>query len=118
LRFVLDNDVDARVQRVFTKAHHECWRAADAGHAKTMDDEVSVYADDHGAALVTHDREFTERRKRNTFGKHVRLTCPQPDACAVLAACMDELVAMLEQSGDVVIEVSSTQVKLFPAQWD
>jgi len=114
---VLDNDVDARVVGILVKAHHDCWRAADAGHASTLDDEVSVYAHNQGAVLITHDREFTERRKRNTFGKHVRLTCPQPDACEVLRVHLDELVRVLGEHNDIVVEVSSAQVKRFSPKW-
>ena len=115
---MLDNNVDARVRSVFHRAGHECWRATDAGLANAADDDVSVYAHNKTAVLVTHDREFTERRKRNTFGKHIRLKCPEPDACVVLVACMDELVELLDQHEELVVEVSSTQVKHFRSQWD
>jgi predicted nuclease of predicted toxin-antitoxin system len=117
LRFVLDNDVDAGVQRVFRKAGHECWRGADGGHSETDDDELAVYANDRGAVLVTHDREFTERRKRNTIAQHVRLTCQQPDACDVVRTHMDELITVLQQHQEVVVEVSSEKVKFFHPQW-
>jgi predicted nuclease of predicted toxin-antitoxin system len=113
---VLDNDVDAGVVRVFVKAGHVCWRGAEAG-VTTEDDDLSVYAENQEAVVVTHDREFTERRKRNTFGKHVRLKCLQPDACDVLKARMDELVALLNQHDELVIEVTSSQLKLFRRTW-
>jgi hypothetical protein len=80
---MLDNDVDAGVVRVIVRAGHDCWRGAAAG-VTTEDDDLSVYAENQGAVVVTHDREFTERRKRNTFGKHDGLKCLQPDACDVL----------------------------------
>jgi predicted nuclease of predicted toxin-antitoxin system len=118
LRFVLDNNVDARVRRVFVDAGHDCWRAAEAGLAQVVDDEVSVYADNMDAVLVTHDKEFTERRKKNTFGKHVRLTCQEPDACDVLRLQMTELIDVLEQHEELVVEVSSTQVRPFRGRWD
>ena len=66
------------------------------------DDDVSVYADDKGAVLITHDAELTERRKVNTFGKHVRLKGQQPDAREVLEAHLDELVTELGVLGHQV----------------
>lgn len=117
MRFVLDNDVDAGLQGVFARAGHECWRGAAAGYSETDDDELTVYADNHNAVLVTHDREFTERRKRNTIGQHVRITCPQPDACEVVEARMADLVEILEQHAEIVVEVSSQRVRLFHPHW-
>jgi hypothetical protein len=67
---------------------HECWSAAAAGLAgddAAEDDDVSVYADEKGAVVITHDREFSLRRRRNTFGRHVWLRCLEPMAVDVLA---------------------------------
>ena len=117
MRFVLDNDVDAGVGKILRGAGHECWKSTAGLDGEAEDDDVSVYADDRNAVVVTHDKEFTERRKRNTFGKHVRLTCLQPDACDVVSLHLDELESILAESGPIVIEVSSTQVKRFPPKW-
>jgi predicted nuclease of predicted toxin-antitoxin system len=117
LRFVLDQDVDARVQRVFHSAGHECWRSAEAGLATAEDDDLSVYAHNKAAVVVTHDRELTERRKRSTFGRHVRLKCKEPDACAILGTHMEEMIAVLLQHSDVVVEVSRSRVKISHAKW-
>lgn len=117
MRFVLDNNVDARVQGIIHKAGHECWRASDAGLAAAADDDLSVYADNKKAVLVTHDREFTERRKSNTFGQHVRLKCPPPDACSVIALHLVDLIDELERQEVVVVELSAHGVKVFPPKW-
>jgi predicted nuclease of predicted toxin-antitoxin system len=70
VRFVLDNDVDAEDGVVLRRAGHVCWTAAGAGLAgpvSAVDDEVADYAHDKQAVLITHDREFTRRRMRNTI---------------------------------------------------
>jgi hypothetical protein len=79
---------------------------------------VAVYADDRGAVLITHDREFTRRRMRNTIGRHVRLDCEQPDAMAIIGAHLDELVTALEHAHDVVIVVSAAGVTRHAGQWE
>lgn len=55
MRFVLDYDVDVRVCQLFTASGHECWRAPDG---LIEDDDISVYADDRNAVVLSHDREF------------------------------------------------------------
>jgi hypothetical protein len=65
--------------------------------------------------LITHDREFTRRRMRTTIGRHIRLDCEQPDAMA-LGAYLDELVAALERTRDVVIVVSAAGVSRHAGQ--
>jgi hypothetical protein len=118
VRFVLDADVDARVGRVLRQAGHECW-ASTAGLAPTADDDaVAVYADDRQAVLITHDWEATRRRIRNTIGRHVRLDCEQPDGPAVVAAHLHYLVIELTGVRDVVLIVSATGVRRYPARWE
>jgi predicted nuclease of predicted toxin-antitoxin system len=114
---VLDTDVDTGVANVLNRAGHDCWRSTDGLAPDAEDDEVSVYADDRQAVVITHDREFTERRKKNTFGKHVRMTCEQPDACGVIEERLEELIPILEETSDIVVEVSATKVKRFPPKW-
>lgn len=105
MRFYLDNDVDARCRRTIEAAGHESWTAAQAGRADTPDDDQTIYANEHDAVLLTHDREFTERRKRNTIGRHVRLCCEQPDGPELLATWLDEVSPVLERRPHVVIEL-------------
>ena len=105
MRFYLDNDVDARCRRKLEAAGHDCWTAAEAGRADAPDDDQTVYAHQHGAVLITHDREFTERRKRNTIGRHVRLCCEQPDGPNLLAMWLDDVIPVLEHRSHVVVEL-------------
>lgn len=79
LKFYLDNDVDVSCAAVVRAAGHTCWTASQAGAQSDDDDEQTVYATDKGAVLITHDAEFTNRRKRQPFGHHVRLVCHQLD---------------------------------------
>jgi Domain of unknown function (DUF5615) len=37
---------------------HECWTAGAVGLATAADDALTVWADEHGAAVVSTDREF------------------------------------------------------------
>lgn len=122
MRFLLDNDVDIAVARVLRSAGHDCWTAADAGLAgpeSANDDEVSVYAHDKGAVVVTHDREFTKRRVRRTFGRHVWLRCEQPDAAAVVELVLDELVQSLDSLDVLVVIVGAKgNVEISPPRWE
>lgn len=105
MRFYLDNDVDARCRRTLEDAGHFVWTAAQAGRADALDDDQTIYANEHRAVLVTHDREFTERRKRNTIGRHVRLCCEQPDGPHLLATWLDDITPVLDHRSDVVVEL-------------
>ena len=69
--------------------------------------------------VVTHDREFSQRRIRNTFGKHVSLRCEQPDAAALVARVMDGLIEALDQHADVIVTVSMEGgVEARPPSWE
>ena len=121
MRFLLDNDVDARVAEVLRAAGRECWTAAAAGLAGRVsadDDEVAVYAHDKGAVLITHDREFTRRRMRNTIGHHIRLNCEQPDSPAIVAAHLEKILESLKGIENVVLLVSESMVKVHPGRWE
>ena len=118
MRFVLDHDVDVRVGAVLRQAGHECWPSTAGLAAAADDDTVAVYADDRQAVLVTHDREFTRRRMKNTIGRHVRLDCEQPDAIGVIGTHLEELVAALEREHDVVMVVSAAGVTRHAGQWE
>lgn len=121
MRFVLDNDVDAAVGQALRAAGHDCWTADKAGLAgadAASDDEVSVYAHEKHAVVVTHDREFSRRRIRTTYGKHVWLRCEQPDAAAIVAARLEELFVALEQHDELVVVVSARGVAVRPPSWE
>lgn len=88
-----------------------------AGGEAAEDDDVSVYADEQAAVVITHDREFSLRRRRNTFGRHVWLRCLEPKAAEVLAVHLDQLVGLLEDMPAVVIEVRPDSVIVHPPAW-
>ena len=90
---------------------HGWWSADDAGLAdEGQDDNLTVYASEHGAVLVTLDREFSQRRQANAIGWHVRLRCPEPDAAVVLASHLKEVLEFLERD-HVTITVSRDGVR-------
>lgn len=101
MRFVLDEDVSAVVARMLKEQGHEAWTASQANLSAGGDDDLSAYAHDKRATVLTHDREFSNRRKRNPIGRHVRLACREPDGPAVLERFLDELVQRLEPFNDV-----------------
>lgn len=44
---------------------HDAWTAAQAGLNQEPDDTLTVYAYERDAVLLTHDREFSQRRRKN-----------------------------------------------------
>jgi predicted nuclease of predicted toxin-antitoxin system len=118
LRFLLDHDIDASVRHVVIKHGHECWTAAAAGRFLRSDEELAIYAHDRDAALVSHDREFAKWRMRRTYGQHIWLRCPEPDAVTVMENRLDEIVATLEKITEVVVEVGPKLFRVHPARWD
>lgn len=116
MRFVIDHDVDVAVCQVLTDAGHDCWRAPDGLALDGVDDEISVYADDKRAVVVTHDRVFTDIRKKATFGQHVRLACKHPHAARVMRDRLPELLDKLA-AGTGVYTVSASRVVRHPPQW-
>jgi predicted nuclease of predicted toxin-antitoxin system len=118
VRFFLDHDVDARLVGFLTKRGHECWTASEANLYDASDDTLTVYADDHQAVLITHDREFSRRRRKNTVGMHIQLRCAEPDALALLSEHLDELVALLNSAdGNIFIVLSSAGYDV-SRRWD
>ena len=120
MRFLLDNDVDHAVASLLRSLGHTVIAASEVGLGGAVpaaDDEVTVYAIDRGMTVVTHDREFTARRKRYTIGLHVRLMCA-PDAVDVLSERHDELLDVLSWTDAAVVEVYRTSVRHHPPQWD
>lgn len=56
--------------------------------------------------LLTHDHEFSQRRKRRVIGWHVQLRCNEWDAAEVLARHLDQVVTMIGAFDAVYIELS------------
>ena len=105
MRFHLDHDVDARVAKVLRDAGHQCWTASEAGLATASDDTQSVHADNRGAAVITHDKEFTERRWVNAIGQHIWLGCDHPDGPALIERSLEEIVLILEREPHITLRV-------------
>lgn len=90
---------------------HDCWTAGQAGlAAESQDDNLTVYAASRDAVLVTLDREFMKRRRANPIGRHIRLRCAEPEASRCLAACLDDVLKVLERE-HVTVTVSWDGVK-------
>ena len=117
MRFVLDNDIDASLCTFLVQRRHECWTAAQAGLADADDDDLAVYADDRGAALISHDGEFTSRRVANPFGQHVRLRCSSADALDVLERRYDDILEVLEELEVVVLQVTKNRTHVRYPPW-
>lgn len=107
MRFLLDHDVDARLARVFKERGHNCWTAAEANLAVASDDELTAYADDRGAVLVTHDVPFSQRRARNPIGKHLQLRCEEPDVAELLIRHFDAVIRSLQMAEHVFVKLST-----------
>jgi predicted nuclease of predicted toxin-antitoxin system len=117
VRFLLDQDVDARIRRIFTNRGHECWTAADANLSAASDDELTVYATDKRAVLVTHDRRFSQRRRRAVIGKHLQLRCPEEEAGLLLARHFDRVIETLQGPEHVLVQLSERGMETF-TRWD
>ena len=115
--FVLDNDVSALVARMLRDASHKPVMIRDVGLGRASDDEVSVFAHDRKAILLTHDREFTRRRSRNAFGHHVQLACKEWEAHNVLRAHLPEVLHLTGARETTVLKVTPTRVRALRTQW-
>lgn len=85
---------------------HECWTAGSAGLARAKDDELTVWAVEHQAVLVSTDTEFGQRRIQNAIGQHVWLRCNDWEASEVLASHLIDVLTLLEARSGVTIRVS------------
>jgi predicted nuclease of predicted toxin-antitoxin system len=105
VRFVCDNDMDAAVAARLQQMGHQAWTAAAAGMSEDDDDELTVYAHDKDAVLITHDRRFSQRRRRSVVGKHVWIECKEWDAADLLEKRLPEFIDQLERPGDLWVRV-------------
>lgn len=116
--FFLDHDVDAGVGRVLRRAGHRCVSASEVGLATASDDEVSVFADNHKAVMLTHDRELITRRRERTFGRHVHLDFPDTDAVEVVERRLEELLPKLEERDSLVVHMPKNgEIAVYPSSW-
>ncbi len=119
MRFVLDEDVDARAVGTFLRRRgHERWSVVEAGLGGADDDAVAIYADDRQAVLLTHDVDATRRRRRFTFGHHVLLRCHQLEAVMLLERHLDEPVELIGRRGVGVYEITRAAVTYHPPRYE
>lgn len=115
MRFVLDQDVDASLISVLVNGGHDAWTVAQAGMPDAADDDITVYAAQKDAVVVTHDVEFSARRRKNPHGRHVQLGCPEPEAVDLVSVHLQEMVVALATFSDIFVYLSkdgvSTHVK-------
>lgn len=75
MRFFLDRNLDARLRTLLRDRGHDCWTAGDSNLSTEADGNLTVYAINMGAALITHDKEFSTTRKKRIIGQHLRVRC-------------------------------------------
>ena len=97
---------------------HNAWTAANARRSRAQDDELTVYADDRDAVLISHDVEFSERRKRNVVGRHVFLRCNEWEAAGLLERHLDDLVPVLSRYNDVWVKLSGLDKPELSFRWE
>lgn len=98
MRFFCDHDVPADVATTLSALGHDAWTAYQANLSVEDDDELTVYASNQRAVLITHDREFSQRRRQNVIGHHIWLDCAEIDAADILRAVLPEVTPMLEHN--------------------
>jgi predicted nuclease of predicted toxin-antitoxin system len=107
VRFLIDQDVDVAVARMLRQRKHEAWSASAVGLAAAADDELSVWASVHRAAVVSTDVEFGQRRMRNAIGAHIWLACRDWETVDLLGAWLDDVMPMLLARSDITIRISA-----------
>lgn len=117
MRFVLDECIDARLRTIFQHAGHECWTISDAGLSGEDDDEVSVYAHDRGAVLVTDDRNLIRRRRANLFGKTLELRGSKRAALEYVGRHLGAGIELLGSAPDVIVAISSSGAWIIAPAW-
>jgi predicted nuclease of predicted toxin-antitoxin system len=109
VRFFLDHNVPISVRSMLLGQGHECWTAAEAGlAAEGQNDNLSVYADSKHAVLVTFDREFSQRRRKNPIGHHIWMSCPEPRAALVLQGHLTEVLQLLRRQHVTILVTVET----------
>ena len=112
MRFLLDENVDARVREPIRAEGHDCWTVPESGLAGEEDPNLSVYAHKLGAVIITHDRAFSLKVKRHIVGHHVYLKCKELDAPKVIAARLEDMTATLCRHQDLYLVVSHEGIEI------
>jgi len=64
------------------------------------------------AVLITHDREFSQRRRRAVIGHHIWLNCPEIDAADILGEALPRVLPVIEHNPDVWARITVTKIDL------
>lgn len=112
MHFILDHNVDSAVGKMLRRRGHTVETASELGVREALDDDLTVLADERGAALVTHDRAFSQRRRRNAIGRHLWLHCAEFTAADLLERDLDLVIAMLGSRANCVVALSANGVEL------
>jgi hypothetical protein len=108
VRFFADQNVDNEVLAELRRRHHQAWSADQAGLATDLDDDLTAYVHDHQAVLLTHDKEFSRRRRKNVIGRHIWLDCDELVAAAIIVRYIDDFLPILEHHEHVWIRLART----------
>jgi predicted nuclease of predicted toxin-antitoxin system len=117
LRFVLDEDLDARIVRAIESVQsgsHQCWTVPNAGLNSANDDDVSVYAHDRKAVLISHDQALIHRRQISNFGLLIWLKCDEPDGVAIIKKHLPEIIRLLNRRQNMILKVTALGVTVMP----
>ena len=106
MRFVLDEDVDNDLIGDLGDQGHDAWSIPQAGLGSVPDETVAVYGHEKGAAVITHDAEFSKWRKKRCVGQHIWLHCRDTRARETFMAHAHEIFDALAHHQDVWIEVT------------
>jgi Domain of unknown function (DUF5615) len=115
--FLVDQNLPVDVAHGLRRRRHRVWTASEAGLSDAGDDDLTAWAADHGAVLVTADSEFSQRRGRNAIGAHVWMRCPLWDAAALLEGRLGEVLEVVEHRSDVLIVITKSTMKV-RGVWD
>jgi predicted nuclease of predicted toxin-antitoxin system len=110
VRFVLDEDVSAAVAKVLKAGGHDAWTVSEAGLSGIADDDVTIYASEKVAGVLSHDVEFGAKRRKNPIGWHIQLGCKEVDAAVLIEEHLDAMVAALGAFPDLYVYLSKSGI--------
>ncbi len=112
MKFLCDNDVDVAVAKMLRRAKQDAWTAADAGLAAAADDDLTVYADESYAILLTHDKAFSKKRSRNVVGRHIFLRCDEWEAADLLSKHLKSVLRLFRVFDDLYVALSKDGIEV------
>ena len=85
---------------------HDAWTIPEAGMGTFKDDDVSVYAHEKNAILITDDRELLSRRRHEQFyGQVIGMRGTKALYVTYLGGCIDTVLALFQAHADLVVDV-------------